>query len=1188
MAERLKYFDDFGDINTLYQKEFETNSLEDDILELGNENNNNYKLDEKRKKYLLNTIRNYNKVNNITNEKEKLKLNEFENYSSPLTSDLIMISKHEKVNNQKNKTINNPINNMIYKNNPENDFYLKEIRNQSNNENEYNTMMLLNEINMRHPRKFNQNGKPYKFNICDNFGFFSFNPLSLINEFSKFGEGVNDYFRLLKINFIFFILCSIISFILFYYCGDDIDKYKNDIKIVFGYSFIRDFLTRYTLSNILMNNYYLYDIVSIKGNEINYTYSCPSSNIDNRSFQVYENSISKCYFFYEDEKIDKIKNKLVELINYLRFERVEDEIEEIHWENLTGIRKSTSCEKDYSSCTIDFSKYNKLIQPKYSIYDIELMLIQYECFYNHNGKHSEKTKKIFISLTYIIILLLIIHIMFLIIFHKYSYSIHNEINYQLNQYTIYIHNININQNKPQLYDDLNSLVQCISNASFFENEIPEDENDFNTPIYQISYSLFDYNVLDLAIDKFDILKEYEIANYDFNNQQKKKFFGINKNNYDFVKLKRNTIDYSKMEFLEKEIMKLYNAEQNMDINDIFITFIKRGNAEKCYNYYSKKNCFYRLYIYITCKTNKIKKFFYKNQWLNIEYIPPESDGLKYENLSYPICLKFCRIFISYLIIIIFICFSLFFYFIGVIRVRNFNKTYKNYLNCNHINDEYNNDINAITYSTIYNEFQNSNKIHEKSFCICKYFFITKGKEYAKNFFLIIDNSGIYDDYSYNGNLYVYPCLDWINKMDEINKMYYIIYFVTAFLNIVYLKIIPYLGKFERHKTIMNERVSVFIKTFICSLFINCLCPLLSHTFINVKFNRKKKNFPIFTGDQISFNTEWYYYVSTTITINIICGIFIPYLFDYLKWLFISFIRGCCFKNLAFERNKSLFLYWFIGPEFRIEIKMGYQLSLLCSCLICGFLITNFIVMCSMAVITFFSFYLDKILFIRYFKIPINYNQKINKVYIKILYFFIIVGILINGYYIGLIYLHVSDALSIRNQILIMIKSPYIYILLIIIGLMILIPFIYYNIIPCFDFNIEYDKNGYEINKKIEEKYIKDFTIYEVLPINILYKNYIIRKLEYDKIFKYIEQNNLIYLKKYYDECFKNDQIAITKKINLLKGKDYTIEDIFYSKIKKIMDNLIEDDFTQIKSNYSYHISYFKQFSSLCISELIKP
>ena len=419
-------------------------------------------------------------------------------------------------------------------------------------------------------------------------------------------------------------------------------------------------------------------------------------------------------------------------------------------------------------------------------------------------------------------------------------------------------------------------------------------------------------------------------------------------------------------------------------------------------------------------------------------------------------------------------------------------------------------------------------------------------------------------------------------MDEINKMYYIIYFINVLLNIIYLKIIPYLGKFERHKTIMNERVSVFIETFICSLCINCLCPLLSHAFINVKFKEKKKNFPIFTGDQISFNTEWYYYVSTSITINIICGIFIPYLIDYLKWFFISFLRGCCFKNLALERNKSLFLYWFIGPEFRIEVKMGYQLSLFCSCLICGFLITNFIAMLAMAVLTFFSFYLDKILFIRYFKIPINYNQNINKVYIKILYFFIIIGILINGYYIGLIYLHVSDALSIRNQIIIMIKSHYIYILLIIIGLMILIPFIYVNIIPCFNYNIKYDKNGYEINKKLEEKYIKDLTIYEALPISILYKNYMIRRLEYNKISNYIEQNNLIYLKKYYDECFENDQIAITKKINYLKGKNYTINDIFHSKIKKIMDNINEDDLTKIRSNYSYHISYFNNFSSLFI------
>jgi hypothetical protein len=252
--------------------------------------------------------------------------------------------------------------------------------------------------------------------------------------------------------------------------------------------------------------------------------------------------------------------------------------------------------------------------------------------------------------------------------------------------------------------------------------------------------------------------------------------------------------------------------------------------------------------------------------------------------------------------------------------------------------------------------------------------------------------------------------------------------------------------------------------------------------------------------------------------------------------------------------------------------------------------TNPIVTFTMAIISFIHFYLDKILFLKYFKNPINYNQDINKSYIKILYFFTIIGILINAYYVGLFYLHIPSMLSIKDQINIMIRNPIIISFICFSGLMIIVPFVYFQICPLLIFCICKKREiayGFAMDEAFEENSMNDFTIYESLPLSIIYKNYVIRKLEFLQASKYSLDLDLTFLLRYYRKKLDVDREAIAEKLDVITGQKCAINDDFDNIIKNIMDNIIEDDETKIKGNFSYNMSYFEVFQTIYLNEMLK-
>lgn len=172
----------------------------------------------------------------------------------------------------------------------------------------------------------------------------------------------------------------------------------------------------------------------------------------------------------------------------------------------------------------------------------------------------------------------------------------------------------------------------------------------------------------------------------------------------------------------------------------------------------------------------------------------------------------------------------------------------------------------------------------------------------------------------------------------------------------------------------------------------------------------------------------------------------------------------------------------------------------------------------------------------------------------------------------------------------MIKIEKMYIYLVIPGLMIIVPAFYYITFKCLMFTFCKrckTKYGFAENIGIESDVLKDFIIYEALPLSVLYKNYVIRKIEYVHINKYSLNQNLSNLLQFYKQRLDTDRAAIYAKLKLITDKECAINEEFDKKIKAIMDRYVDMEETKIKDDFSYSIGYSPLYESYFLEEFIQ-
>ena len=307
----LTYLDTSGQYNKLYEATFK--GPNDEFTIKMSPDDPRLKLQKQREDEEWERFKRRNmkiKVNYFKSEEERKRYLESKE-PLPINPHMIVLSKDPKrkvVTQRKREIIkisDLPRDGNIYIKDEMNDYFEKQFDEGLVQEKDYINLRLINEINLRHPRKFDDLGKPEKYSLFfDGFGYFGWSTESMFCDMNKFGIGLVDYFRILKVNIAFYLFLAFIAFLCLYSCGENFDKI-NDIKQIFHYSDVKDFFTKFSLGNIISKDYYrcqmedTSDIENIKEISLHCDYYQ-----DNNYFYMNKNSI---LFFETSEETEEIE-----------------------------------------------------------------------------------------------------------------------------------------------------------------------------------------------------------------------------------------------------------------------------------------------------------------------------------------------------------------------------------------------------------------------------------------------------------------------------------------------------------------------------------------------------------------------------------------------------------------------------------------------------------------------------------------------------------------------------------------------------------------------------------------------------------------------------------------------------------------------------------------------------------------
>ena len=1195
----VTYIDTDGGYNRLYEATFR--SPNDPFLVKMSDDDPRMKLRKQREEDEWEKFKKKNlkiRVNEFKDEEERKRYLESKE-PLPINPHIIVLAKDPKrkvVQRRKRKVIrisDLPREGNIYSKDEMEDYFNKQFEEGIVLEKDYINLRLINEINLRHPRKFDQLGKPSKYSIlCEDLGYFGLSEDTMYCDMNKFGVGLVDYFRILKLNFLFYLILALMGFLCLYSCGENFLK-LNDIQKMFHFSDSKDFLTKFTLGNTLSKDYYKCQVEDTSNLSTKKTIAMhcdyyPKNNyffLDKYSLSIFETS--------DEGEVAPYDSLCNDYINNMRYESPFLNKKKI---DINTIKKYITCNLRHSVCVIDLSKLKND-----GIEISKLTFIQYKCTYSNRFFYDKGRASLIFFFSLFTTFLYIFYYLYLSLVIEKSEKIHNDNFYQINQYTVHVKNVNIDPKPPRLYQDLNLLVIALHNAAQYHKieesdlEICDDFNDepiyeSSGAIYQISYSIFDNTYLDVVKDKFELMSTVEIPNY---TRKKENVLSSKLTNHIYdLNLRRK----EKVEIRER--LQAYNTKlsfekhccDNVKINDLFVTFKTKGHAEKCYNCYNSKSWLFRFFIE-KCLDGKRKllPFYYKDQWLDVDYIPCQTDGVKYENLRIDDITRKLPKPMSVLIVFILVCGSLVIYYLQVHFQRELDSEFINYINCGlYISKE--KTASFISINEVMKDEEEKDLLKRyNTYCYCKYNLDEFGRRTTENVYYERAITSLNDD-EISQTVRVFPCRRWFKSIDKSWKMDFLMYFLIIIYDCFSLWVIQLLPKYERYKTKMDERKRLMTLVYFFSIFANGINVVIANANISDFLSNNMGFIPLLTGKYINFNSFWFYNVGTTISILILLNCFIPYLLEYLKFLLMFFIRNVCCKGILNKNNKYYFLYWYIGPEYHLEVKLGIHLSLISIIMLFNFTITNFPSFLFLIFTTFISFYLDKILFTRYCKIPENYNQELNKLYYKIFFVVIIISTITNCYQCCLLMNIIHEVSPLGVQLKSLISNSKFWVYMVIAIILILYPLIRYSLIPfiifcaCKKKNIAY---GFADNKAFEKDFVKDFTIYESLPLSILYKNYTIRKLEFSQIEKYALYHDVDKLLEFYRQKLDIDREAIQEKVRILMHDRIDLDENFDEKMKLFMDRYYQDlDDTKIKKDFSYNMSYYDIFEAPYIEKMI--
>ena len=554
------------------------------------------------------------------------------------------------------------------------------------NENKQEMKKLYEEITLMHPRKI-VNGEIKKYSFCSWTGFFCFKKFRKLdkNEFFNLGFGISSYFKTIKLFILFFFLISCINLI--------------SIIHYFNYKSIEDdddILLKTTLSNTKISTYNSIIITQNRSN-LNLSLNCRDKLIGKFIFGLRNENLT-------EKELNKINNCVLldknEIILPKELSKFKSKWYILDTEVLNDYNKK------YSYCFL-------LNKCQINDYSLASDLLYYECI-NESLLPNKNSENSLNRITHGVTIITLIILIILFFYFQFTLNIDYKEYYKdliiINNYTLVLHKLKIksnNYNKEinDLIYHLNTII--LNELEKYNNKLEEEEsiNNINFIFHNNKnkyFNIFDItisNVNDRKIEIFERIKSLQNNLTDIrtdNDTIKKKlrnsFHILYKN---LINKKDDNINDSLIEkdslfssfssllsdnddeilYHEKEekldnkqidikeqivnitegINELHKESNQKYYVDIYITFKNPFISNIIYKKYNK-NKFQRFLSYLCCQCFKLRRLYYKGQWLYFIFSNNAPSDIQWENcyvsLKTKIKKRCISFFTSFFIIII--------------------------------------------------------------------------------------------------------------------------------------------------------------------------------------------------------------------------------------------------------------------------------------------------------------------------------------------------------------------------------------------------------------------------------------------------------------------------------------------------------------------------------------------------------
>jgi len=234
------------------------------------------------------------------------------------------------------------------------------------------------------------------------------------------------------------------------------------------------------------------------------------------------------------------------------------------------------------------------------------------------------------------------------------------------------------------------------------------------------------------------------------------------------------------------------------------------------------------------------------------------------------------------------------------------------------------------------------------------------------------------------------CNDWIEQF-TITRILIVVSAMTIVIVNVLLKVVTTkLGRFEKHFSVTSEQSAITRKLFV-GLFLNTgLVMLMVNWDLESSVGSSIGTEILFAGEYSDFTPDWYQIVGVSIVFTMMLNMFNPHILAIMDMP----VQRCKRKRQAKKKRTQYELNdLYKGAEFQLAERYA---SILNTIFVALFYSAGLPVMLVIAATTFFLMYwFDKYSFLRYYRLPVRYDNSLAKQAVHVMPYAVLVHLAIS-------------------------------------------------------------------------------------------------------------------------------------------------------------------------------------------------